>query len=254
MNRRTYLGAAGCAGLASLAGCIGLLGLDNHEANPVGVREDVRADTEYHQTGVESLGIEEDVDMQLWSETITVTNYIVEHEKRVGIEPLADERAAVFVVLSTPQITVVGQQVNPVQDMSTAQLVELVAENYDDIGAPRRLDDDEVTVLDQDVTVSTFVADARFVGGQNVEVNLHVTEAIETEDDLVVGIGVYPRQIEGRERGNIEALITAIDPDVDVRGDGDDGSGDDGEDGSDDGENDQDDDDDDGGIGTGIGL
>ena len=251
MNRRTYLGAAGCAGLAGLAGCIGLLGLDEHVANPIGVDENVRAETEYRQTGIDDLVIEETVDMRLWSETISVTNYIVEHEKRVGIEPLIDERAAVFVTLSTPQISVVGQQVNPVEDMETAELVELVADNYEDIGSPSHADDAEITILDQDVITSTFVADATFVGGHDVEVNLHVTEAIETDEDLVVAIGVYPRELESEERANVEALMSAIDPEIDVRGEGgDDGGSDDGGDGDGNGDGGGDDD---GGNGDGGG-
>lgn len=261
MNRRTYLAGAGTAALAGLAGCIGLLGLDEHEANPVGVPAATRSETEYQQTGVDDLVIEEDVDVRLWSETVSVTNYIVEHEKRVSFGPLVDERAAVFVVLSTPQISVVGQQVNPVEDMETAELVQLLADNYDEIGNVRHVEDEEFSILDQTVVTSTFVADATFAGGQDVEVNLHVTQAVETDEDLVVGIGVYPRDLEGRERSNVETLLTSIDPSVDVAGEGgddgggtDDGSGDDTDSGDDGSEDDSDDGDDDDGTGLGIGL
>lgn len=223
MNRRTYLGAVGAASLAGLAGCTGLLGLDEHEANPVGVPSQVRSDTGYEQTGVDDVVIEEKVDMKLWSETISVTNYVVEHEKTVSFGPLTDQRAAVFAVLSTPQISVVGQQVNPVEDMDTAELVDMIASNYEDLGAPEHVGDKELPVLDSSVVTSTFATEATFMGNQDIEVNLHVTEAVKTEEDLVVGIGVYPRDLESRERSNVESLISAIDPSVDVGGTGDDG-------------------------------
>ncbi|WP_254861628.1 DUF6517 family protein [Halovivax gelatinilyticus] len=245
MNRRTYLGAAGAASLAGLAGCIGLLGLDEHTANPVGVSPEVRNDTGYQQTGIDDLVVEESVDLQLWSETVSVTNYVVEHEKSVSVGPLTDERAAVFAVLSTPQISVIGQQVNPVEDMQTGELVELLADNYDDIGDVSHVEDDELSILDQAITASTFTADARFTGGQSVDVTLHVTEAVETDDDLVVGVGVYPEALASEERRNVETLLTSIDPGVDVAGEGGDGDGG-GDDGDDDG------DDDDGGLGLGL--
>ena len=236
MNRRTYLGAAGCAGVAGLAGCLGLAGLDEHTANAVGVDPDAKADAGYDQTDVDDLVVEESFDLMLWTETVSVTNYVVEHEKEVSIDPIpAGERAAVFVVLSTPQISVIGQQVNPVEDMSTAELIELVADNYEDIDNVERQDDGEISLLDQDVAMSTFSADATLVGGVDFEANLHITEAVETDDDLVVAIGVYPTLAESEERSNVEALMQAVDPDVDVYADGEDGDGENG-DGEDDGD------------------
>ncbi|ELZ11116.1 hypothetical protein C479_07403 [Halovivax asiaticus JCM 14624] len=216
MNRRSYLGTAGAASLAGLAGCTGLLGMDEHEANPVGVAAETRADTGYEQRRVKELVIDESVDVVLWSESISVTNYIVEHEKSVSVGPLTDQRAAVFVSLSTPKIEVLGQQVNPIEDMETARLVTMIAENYEGMGTPRHVADDKLSVLDQQVVTSVFRTTATFVGNQEIEVNLHVTEAIDADDDLVVGIGVYPRQLADRERPNVESLITSIDPSVDV--------------------------------------
>ena len=256
MNRRTYIAGAGTAALAGLAGCLGVLGLDDHEANPVGVASDASSDTGYELNGVEELGIDEEFDLGLWTERVSVMNYVAEYDKRISIEPLIDERAATFVVLSTPQISVVGQQVNPVEDMETAELVELIADNYDDVGNVEHVEDDELPVMGTDVPVSTFTADATFSGNQSVTVNLHVSEAVETDDDLVVGIGVYPRDLERDERPNVETLLSAIDPDVNPTNGGDNGDdtgGDDGEDdGADDDGNGSDDDADDDGIGLGL--
>ncbi|AGB14915.1 hypothetical protein Halru_0269 [Halovivax ruber XH-70] len=224
MNRRSYLGTAGAATLAGLAGCTGLLGMDEHEANPVGVAAETRADTGYEQRRVNDLVIEESVDMLLWSETVSVTNYLVEHEKSVSVGPLTDQRAAVFVALSTPKVSVLGQQLNPIEDMETARLVTMIAENYEGMGTPRHIEDEKLSVLDQQVVTSAFRTTATFAGGQEIEVNLHVTEAIDAGDDLVVGVGVYPRQLADRERPNVESLITSIDPSVDVEGESADGT------------------------------
>ena len=266
MNRRTYIAGAGTATLAGLAGCLGVLGMDNHDANPIGISGDAASETGYELYGVEELGIDEEFDLGLWTERVSVMNYVAEYDKRVTIEPLIDERAATFVVLSTPQISVIGQQVNPVEDMGTAELVELIADNYDDVGNVEHVEDDELPVMGTEVPVSTFTADATFSGNQSVTVNLHVSEAVETDDDLVVGIGVYPRDLESQERSNVETLLSAIDPDVnptngdDGANDGSDSGGDDGSNGDDDSGDDDgnsddggdDDGDDDGGIGLGL--
>lgn len=247
MNRRSFIAALGTGGVLGLSGCLGVAGLDEHVATPVGVGQDARDDTGYGLTGVDALTIAEQVGAAGYAEEIVVENYLAEHEKAVDMGPLGQQRGAVFVVLSTPQISILGQQVNPIEDKSTDELVELVAENYDGIHNVHHEGDDEVTILDQRVTESTFTADASF-DGQNVEVNLHVTEAVATAADLVVAIGVYPQRLERFERDNVQTLMEAISTDaVDVgNADGENGGrsgGDDGGDG-DDGDADSDDADD----------
>lgn len=219
MKRRHIIAGAGSIGLASLAGCLGLVGLDEHEASPAGVEPSVRDDTGYEQTGVDDLRIEEEVGVSALSETVVVTNYLTEHEKAVDMGPLGEQRGATFVILSTPKISIAGQNVNPVEDKSTAELVELVADNYDDIGDVEHVEDEEATVLEQSTTMSTFTADAEF-NGSTVDVNLHVTEAVETDDDLLVTIGVYPQRVESHEESNVRSLAEHVIEDAE----GDDGA------------------------------
>lgn len=247
MNRRSFIAALGTGGVLGLSGCLGVAGLDEHVATPVGVSQDARDDTGYELTNIEPLTISERVGAAGYAEEIVVENYLAEHEKAVDMGPLGQQRGAVFVVLSTPQISILGQQVNPIEDKSTDELVALVAENYDGIHNVHHEGDDEVTILDQQVTESTFTADANF-DGQNVEVNLHVTEAVETASDLVVAIGVYPQRLERSERGHVQTLMEAISTDAIDVGDADRES----DDRSDaDGGNDDDDDDDGDGDGDG---
>ena len=66
-----------------------------------------------------------------------------EHEKVVEIPEIGRQRAAVFVVLTTPSIDVVGYNFNPIEEMSTPELVDLVADSYDDTGDVSAEDDDE---------------------------------------------------------------------------------------------------------------
>ena len=126
---------------------------------------------------------------------------------------------------------------------------DLVQDNYDDLPNVSHEEDDSVTILGQATTRSRFIADAEF-DGHDLEVDVHVSEAVETDDDLLVTIGVYPRQVQTEEEENVTALMEGVseDADVDVAG------GDDEEDGTDengeedentengeDGENDEDD-------------
>ncbi|WP_265108957.1 DUF6517 family protein [Halosolutus halophilus] len=230
MDRRTVLAGAGSIGLASLAGCLGLTGLDSHESQPAGVEAGVREETGYEQTEIESLEIEETFEVGPYSETITVTNHLTEHEKAVDMGPLGNARGAVFLLLTTPQVSIAGREFNPVGEMSTTELVDLVEDNYDGIDDISREADETVTVLDQETTMSRFTASAEFEG-QSVDVFLHLTEAVETEDDLLVAIGVYPSQVRSMEESNVHDLVAGVVEEADESEST--GSADDGGDGAD---------------------
>jgi len=244
MHRRTVLGSVGAVGIASLSGCLGLAGLDQHESTPAGVDPAALEETGYDQTAVEAIRIDEDVDLMLYTETVSVTNYLTEHEKAVDLGPLGEQRAAVFMVLTTPQVSVAGQEFNPVEDMSSDELVELVADNYDDISNLSHEGEGTLDVLEQATTQAQYRADATFEG-QDLEVYLHITEAVQTDDDHLVAIGVYPVETEIEERENVEQLFEHIIEEAAEENGGSNGEADD--DGDDDGEGEDDESDDNGG-------
>lgn len=212
MNRRTVIAGFGAAGLASLSGCLGLIGMDEHESAPAGVDADARSATGYEQTGIEEIVVEREVGPL--SEEIVVTNYKTEHEKTVDMGPLGERRGAVFIVLTTPKVSLAGQQFNPVEDMSATELMELVESSYDGLGDVSHDEDGSVTILEEETTRSRFTGEAEF-DGSDVEVDVHVSEAVDAGEDLLVSIGVYPQRVRGREQENIVSLMESVTTDVD---------------------------------------
>ena len=209
MNRRSVLAGAGAVGLASLSGCLGLAGLDDHESTAGGVDADTRESTDYQQVGIDNITIEESVGVGPVEESVRVVNYLTEHEKSIDMGPLGEQRGAVFMLLTTPQIGIPNYQFNPVEDMSTRELVDLVENNYDEMDDIEHQEDYSMTILDQETTASRFTASAQF-DGEDVDVYLHVSEAVETDDDLLVTIGVYPQQVSAQERENIDSLMEGV--------------------------------------------
>ncbi|WP_226042495.1 DUF6517 family protein [Natrinema sp. DC36] len=226
MNRRSVIAGLGVAGLASLSGCLGLIGMAEHESSPAGVEAAAREETGYEQTEIEELPIERDVGPT--NETVTVLNHMTKHEKQVSILGLGERRAAIYNVLTTPQVSIFGRELNPVGEMSTQELIDLVRSNYDGINDISHEEDSDVTILDQSTTQSRFTADATF-DGQELAVDIHITEAVEADDDLLVTIGVYPQDLQSQERPNIttltESVTTDVDPDDSSGGSGDGGNG-----------------------------
>ena len=253
MRRRELLAGAGGIALVGVTGRLDAVGMAEHEAAPAGVDASTRDETGYEETGVEPLVITEEA----FGSEITVTNYLTEHEKTVSFGPIGEQRAAVFMVLTTPRISIVGRDFNPVEDMSTEELVGMVEDNYDEIDDINHIEDEDVTILDQETTQSRFEADAQF-DGQDVPVYVHVSEAVNTDDDHLVAIGVYPQELRDDEEENVLALMENVIEEADSEpeeadseneggdeDDGDDDSGDEADDGDDDnGEDDGDDGDD----------
>ncbi|NGM71580.1 hypothetical protein G6M89_21790 [Natronolimnobius sp. AArcel1] len=232
MNRRTLLAGLGVSGLASLSGCLGLIGMDEHESAPAGVDAAIRSETGYEQTGVDELTIDEEVDLTVTSERVVVHNYLTEHEKAVDVAGLANQRAAIFSVLTTPEVGALGRNFNPVEEMDARELVDLIEDNYDEIGNIEFEDDESVEILEQTTTRSWFTADAEFEG-TSLTVDLHVTEAVSAGDDLLVSIGVYPADLRSREEDNVIALMENIVADINEADDDEDASDDEPDNGDD---------------------
>ncbi len=209
MNRRTLLASAGIIATSGLTGCLGVAGLDEHEASPAGIDREVREETGYEQTNIEEIVVEETFEVAGVSEDVVVRNYLTEHEKSIELGPLGSFRAASFVVLTSPQISILGQEFNPISEMSSDELIELLEADFDGIGNAEKISDDSVTVLDQETGESVYEAEAE-IEGTTVDVNIHVTESVRTANDHLVAIGVYPKQVRQTEETNIAALMDGI--------------------------------------------
>lgn len=209
MKRRELL--VGTSGLATLgvAGCLGVVGLDEHEASPAGVDPTVRDETGYEQTNVEEFVVERSVDVAGVSQDVSVTNYLTEHDKAVDLGPLGSIRAAAFVVLTSPQISIAGREFNPIAEMSSEELIGLIEADFDQINNAEHVADEETTILEQDTTEALFEAEATF-DGATADVNVHISESVQTTNDHLVTIGVYPTQLERIESENIDALMAGV--------------------------------------------
>lgn len=222
MRRRDVLiGSSGVA-TAALAGCLGAIGMDEHEASPAGVDPETLDDTGYEFIAVDEMMVTETFERAGYSETVRVTNYLTEYEKSVSLGPLGSLQAASFVVLTTPQVSLAGQEFNPIQEMDSQELVELVAENYDDVDSIEHDRDSDVSILDQDTVEARFSADARF-DGHEFPVYIHISESVQTADDHLVTIGVYPQEVAGDEEDNVVAMMESAIEDAEQDAGGDDG-------------------------------
>lgn len=219
LSRRTCLAIGGGLLLATTAGCTDRIpflgdGPMEFESSLASVPQSVLDDTGYEKQQEEAIEINETFEAAGQSQEVVVTNWQAEYDKSLSLGPVdidEDARAAVFTALTTPQVSVLGRSFNPVADMSSEELAEMVQDRFDDMGGFSHVADESATVAGESTTVGEFEGEADVADiGYRIDITLHIAEAVESGDDHIVGIGGYPTQLRSEERDNIFTLLESI--------------------------------------------
>lgn len=209
MTRR--LAAVALVAVLLTSGCLGFItGQEaaSFESTPVSVSESARSDAGYQEVRVESETVTRTFSAAGQSREVEVTNHVAEYSRSAQLPVLADQEVARFTVFSTPQVNVLNRSFNPVGDLSNRELAQRLQEKYETISDVRPVGNRTVTALGKGRRVSKFRATATTVGGQDVDVVLHVAN-FRHEDDFIVVVAVYPEKLDG-EQANVDTLIGGI--------------------------------------------
>ena len=220
-SRRSVIALGASAVIASTAGCtesIPFLGDEavEFEAEAASVRQSALDETGYESQGVEEVVIEETVEASGQTQDVVVTNWQAEYDKSIDLGELGlpvdeNQQAAVFAALTTPPVRVLGRTFNPVADMSSEELAEMVQDHYEGLDDLEYVGEQSGTVAGESTTIGELEGEATLADeGMSVDLTLHIAEAVESDDDLVVGIGGYPTELREDEEPNILALMEAI--------------------------------------------
>jgi hypothetical protein len=212
-TRRRLIAGIGTTGLASLAGCSALdFALGNEslrfEADAAVVAEGAVSETGYSEANRRSSTVDRTFEVAGESRTVEVTNQVVEYDRSLSVLGQTF-RWALFAVLSTPKVEVLGKPFNPVADMDTDALAEMIQERYDRIGNVERDSTRPVDVLGETVDVVRYRAEGRFTAADiRVDMTLHVTPAIAAGGDFVVCLAAHPRLIDDTD--DINTLLGGV--------------------------------------------
>lgn len=216
LDRRTFLASSSALATATIAGCseINIAGDEPlaFESTPADVSKDALEGTGYEEATVDDVKFERTFDVADEERTVTVTNWQSIYEKEldldIDVEVSGDLSGAVFTVLTTPKVEIIGREFNPVAEMSNEELVDRIQDRYDGGQNVEVDEEDTATVLGEETTRTRFVAEAD-PDTTEVDVYLHVSDPVESGDDLVICGGGHPRmQPEGTE--NVVTMMEAI--------------------------------------------
>lgn len=224
LTRRGVLGATALAVTSGTAGClerIPFLGDEpvKFEATAASVPDPTLQETGYEVHTVKKDVIERTFEAGGETQDVVVTNWRAEYDKAIDLSSIGltgDQRyqAAIFTALTTPKVEVLGRTFNPVAEMNAAELAEMIQERYDGIDDVQQVGEETASISGQSTTVGEFETEAELVAaGTSVDLTLHIAEAVESGDDLIVAVGGYPRAIRVQEKAPVFTLMAAVEHD-----------------------------------------
>lgn len=216
-TRRSLLTAGATAGVAATAGCLDFFFGDDlsFSATQANVSESALTESGYQERRIREETMEREFEAGGESRTVEVTNWYAEYDRTVDLSILGgSQQASTFTAITTPKAEVLGRTFNPVGDMSTEELVQTVQDRYDGFGNLEERGDQSATLLGKETTVTRFTGTAEFSqSGQEVDVELQVSEAVGSGDDYALAYGAYPQQIADSERDNYFTLLGGVEHD-----------------------------------------
>ncbi|MFB6110219.1 MAG: DUF6517 family protein [Halodesulfurarchaeum sp.] len=197
MDRRAVLTLA-LVGLVASSGCALLAGGTlEFTAAPATVSEAAQSAAQYELSRMQSPSINRTVSVAGQERTIRATNHLAVYERELAAGPV--RATGTVLVLSTPQMTVFGQSLNPIGEMSPRQLLEAVAASRAGLSNVAIRGNRTVPVLGETATVTAFEATTEF-GGRQVDVTVHLLR-VAHEGDYVVALAVHPSVMTAEQAG-----------------------------------------------------
>lgn len=208
MHRRTAVAVA-LAVLIATSGCLGIISGDDLEvsASEATVSDAALQESGYEEQSVESSEVTREFSAAGQSRNVTVTNHVAMYERTVDVPVIGEQRAAVFGAFASPEVSVLGQSFNPIDDYSDRELAELAQQQYDGLSIGDAVGTRSMTVLNESTDVTKFEGTAD-LGGQSVDVYVHVTK-VKHDGDFVVAVAIHPQQLDG-EQERVDTLLTGL--------------------------------------------
>ncbi|EMA62357.1 DUF6517 family protein [Halorubrum kocurii] len=211
-TRRRALALAGAVGAAGLAGCTALDVVTGDPAEFASGTATV-ADATLSESGYQLNEVTENTqtrefDVAGSTREVRVTSRIAEYDK--AVELLGERyQAAVFAVLATPRVEVLGQAFNPVGELDDEERAQLIVDRYEGVSSLERGSEYTTDVLSTEASVVVYSGEGEIEGtGVSVELEFHVAEAVEAGSDYVVPLAAYPASFGDGE--NVRRMLNGI--------------------------------------------
>lgn len=194
------------------AGCVGLVFGEDLEMDgaPAGVSDEAVGETDFEFTEYRTVYLNESFDVGGQPRSVNATNHLTVYNRTTTLDRF-DRDVGGFVVVSTPDVSVAGQSVNPVARLSHREIVDRFQGDLESevgtLGNLTFVSERTEPVLGYAADVSTFETETT-IEDRNVTLYVHVT-TVKHEGDMIVGIGVHPEALT-QQAPEIHRLMRGI--------------------------------------------
>lgn len=213
-SRRAFLTGVGSVGITSLfAGCSTVDNGLTFEAKAATVPQTVLEQTGYREETVVPQSIQQSFGVSGITQTVVVTNWQAEYSKTLslpGIDLTGHQPLALFSILATPRVDILGRSFNPIGNWSVEEIAAEVQAQYHGLDGLEPHGSSTIEILGQPTTVTRFRGDGQFGLPTDIELTIHISEAVEAGDDFVVALGGYPATVADTEEQNVRTLLESI--------------------------------------------
>lgn len=196
-----------------LSGCAATQQEFRFEASPASFENASVSEAGYEQTVSREVVRNRSVEAGGSTRDVTVVNHLRVYERQATIEPLGEQQIAAAAVFTSPSISIVGQEFNPLADAEPRRLVrQATSVAGEDLpgGGLQNVQFEETrttTVLGTQTNLSVFTATTS-IQGVSVDVFVHVAR-VKHEGDFVIVAGVFPVRFAEEERPRLQTLFDA---------------------------------------------
>lgn len=189
------------------AGCGFLLGNEalSFAADPVTVADGTVSDTGYEETNVTAENVTQNVTVADQTRTVRIVNHLAQYERGVQLPAIeGSQPAAVVLALSSPEVEVAGQTLNPISGLDERAVVGKFSSSYEGLSVGQQVENRTVQGLGGERTLTKFEGAATLAGTER-DVYVHVTK-FKHGDDFVTAVAIYPQSLPDEE----ETVVTLI--------------------------------------------
>ncbi|MFC7071748.1 DUF6517 family protein [Halovenus rubra] len=180
------------------------------EAQPATAQADNFTAGEYEQVGQDELVVEEQRAVLGQTKTVVTTNYVTDYERSIEVQRESFD-GAVFTLVSTPAIEVVGNPLNPLAGMSHQELLSEFGDelegDYAGLDDLQKAEEHDGVVQGKQTTISQFATTVER-DGEEITVYLYVG-TVRSGGDIVVAVGGHPAPF-AQERASIFELMAGV--------------------------------------------
>ena len=210
LTRRKALLTAGTTLTALLSGCGATQQEFSFTATPGRITQQGLSNAGYNPDQQEEIIQQRTVEAAGQERDVTVTNYLRTYTRSISQRGISRELVAA--IFTSPSISILGQQFNPLADLGLKELLERTQGRFSDYGAPQlqevtRSGEFSIQSLATETTVGVFSAVTAGTPAVDIEV---LISRFKHDGDYIILRGGYPQSVTETERQRVRTLFENI--------------------------------------------